>query len=514
MSGHEFLRSSARKPGRPDRRLVSVQGLPCPCGGGVISGQATFGSPGRAGLRSAQPPGDLQARSRGSGPWGSGRGGRVSGGRHPGARRHGRGDGPAVPGPGRAVGPNGRHDGRAGSRGARRRGLTDAATIAVDASLGNDFRVTIAANRTMGNPANPVDGQKITFQVTQGAGGSSAITWGSSYEFSTGLPQPTLSTTAGQTDLLALHLQRGQGQVAACRVRERVQLDVVITQPKGTYRLFPSTNGPSSPVSYTGPFLAGVVFEVTTGGCWFDGYWWWVCPSGQSTVGAEVRAVGHVRQPRHGTLVPDSHGHLRHADRRAVELRAAGRRRCRWPSAPPTSPHRVHRQLPRHQQPVRLRRPLQRRDRQRPADRVLRPVRVTAGAVHTPRACSASPAPTRRRTCPTRVQCRQLLDGRPGRHQRRPAGHVLPAVAELPDAAGPHRLGHHGLHPGHRVPAVAVLHAGQHLVLLRVRRGSAADQVRDLERQLRRAVVSGTDNTSPSWSGRPGPAGCPALTAA
>src|SRR5271165_7198116 len=81
-------------------------------------------------------------------------------------------------------------------------GLTDAATIAVDASLGNDFRVTIAGNRTMANPANPADGQKITFQVTQGSGGPFTLTWGSTYEFSTGLPQPTLSTAAGQTDLL------------------------------------------------------------------------------------------------------------------------------------------------------------------------------------------------------------------------------------------------------------------------------------------------------------------------
>ena len=30
--------------------------------------------------------------------------------------------------------------------------LTDAATIAVDASLGNDFRVTLGASRTMGEP--------------------------------------------------------------------------------------------------------------------------------------------------------------------------------------------------------------------------------------------------------------------------------------------------------------------------------------------------------------------------
>jgi hypothetical protein len=80
--------------------------------------------------------------------------------------------------------------------------LTDAATIAVDASLGNDFRVTIAASRTMGNPANPTDGQQIIFQVTQGPVGSSTITWGSGYEFSSGLPQPTLSTAAGQLDLL------------------------------------------------------------------------------------------------------------------------------------------------------------------------------------------------------------------------------------------------------------------------------------------------------------------------
>ena len=80
--------------------------------------------------------------------------------------------------------------------------LTDAATIAVDASLGNDFRVTIGGNRSMANPANPTDGQQIIFQVTQGGAGSAAITWGSSYEFSTGLPQPTLSTAAGQTDLL------------------------------------------------------------------------------------------------------------------------------------------------------------------------------------------------------------------------------------------------------------------------------------------------------------------------
>jgi hypothetical protein len=80
--------------------------------------------------------------------------------------------------------------------------LTDATTIAVDASLGNDFRVTISGNRTMDNPANPSNGQEIIFQVTQGPGGSFTLNWGTGYEFSSTLPQPVLSTTAGQTDLL------------------------------------------------------------------------------------------------------------------------------------------------------------------------------------------------------------------------------------------------------------------------------------------------------------------------
>jgi hypothetical protein len=80
--------------------------------------------------------------------------------------------------------------------------VTDAATIAVDASLGNDFRVTIAGDRTMSTPANPENGQQIIFQVTQGSGGPFTLTWASGYEFSADLPQPALSTTAGQTDLL------------------------------------------------------------------------------------------------------------------------------------------------------------------------------------------------------------------------------------------------------------------------------------------------------------------------
>lgn len=89
--------------------------------------------------------------------------------------------------------------------------LTDAATIAVDASLGNDFRVTIAGNRTMDTPANPSNGQQIIFQVTQGSAGSFTLTWASGYEFSAGMQQPTLSTGAGQTDLFGFIYNTAKG---------------------------------------------------------------------------------------------------------------------------------------------------------------------------------------------------------------------------------------------------------------------------------------------------------------
>lgn len=52
--------------------------------------------------------------------------------------------------------------------------LSDAATIATDASLGNQFTVTITASRTLGNPTNAVNGQLLFFLIKQnGTGGYS-----------------------------------------------------------------------------------------------------------------------------------------------------------------------------------------------------------------------------------------------------------------------------------------------------------------------------------------------------
>lgn len=84
--------------------------------------------------------------------------------------------------------------------------LTDASTVAINAALGNDFRLTmtsgVGSTRALGAPSNPVDGQRIDIMVTQDSSGSQLLTYNAAFEFSTGLPSPTLSTGASLTDIL------------------------------------------------------------------------------------------------------------------------------------------------------------------------------------------------------------------------------------------------------------------------------------------------------------------------
>jgi hypothetical protein len=80
--------------------------------------------------------------------------------------------------------------------------LVDAATIVTDASLGSEFRVTIGGNRTLSNPINGTDGQRITYRIKQDATGSRLITWGSSFRFSDRYPQPSLSVTPNYVDYI------------------------------------------------------------------------------------------------------------------------------------------------------------------------------------------------------------------------------------------------------------------------------------------------------------------------
>jgi hypothetical protein len=203
--------------------------------------------------------------------------------------------------------------------------LTDGATVSVDASLGNDFRLTINGNRTMGTPANPTDGEQITFQVTQGASAPFTLAWGSGYQFSSTVPQPTLSAKAGQTDLIAFVYNASRAEWLCfafsggfAAVSDPTPPTTPPTTPAppttpppttppptaGTYRLFSSVSGPAAATSYSGPFVSGVVFAVTSGGCWFDGYWWWVCNSGAPTAAQPFTLWCMYAGPDSGSLVP------------------------------------------------------------------------------------------------------------------------------------------------------------------------------------------------------------------
>ena len=84
--------------------------------------------------------------------------------------------------------------------------LTDAATIAVDLSLGNNFTVTLAGNRTLGAPTNVTAGQSGVIVVTQDGTGSRTLAYNTAYKFAGGTA-PTLTTTASAVDVLAYYVE-------------------------------------------------------------------------------------------------------------------------------------------------------------------------------------------------------------------------------------------------------------------------------------------------------------------
>lgn len=81
--------------------------------------------------------------------------------------------------------------------------LTFGSSIAINAALSNVFSVTLTSSSgTLSNPTNAIDGQVIRIRITQGAGGSFTISYGTAYDFGNA-GQPALSTTAGKVDVLS-----------------------------------------------------------------------------------------------------------------------------------------------------------------------------------------------------------------------------------------------------------------------------------------------------------------------
>ena len=91
--------------------------------------------------------------------------------------------------------------------------LTDAATISVNFASSNNFSVTLGGNRTLGNPSNVVAGQSGFIAVTQDGTGSRTLAYSSNWDFTNG-SAPTLTTTAGATDIIAYYARTTTSIVA------------------------------------------------------------------------------------------------------------------------------------------------------------------------------------------------------------------------------------------------------------------------------------------------------------
>lgn len=97
--------------------------------------------------------------------------------------------------------------------------LTDAATVAVDASLGNYFRLlltsAVGASRTIAAPTSAVDGDSFTIAFQQPASGGpcapSFTTGAGGYSFGTD-STPTWSTTASVVDEIGFRYHGGLGK--------------------------------------------------------------------------------------------------------------------------------------------------------------------------------------------------------------------------------------------------------------------------------------------------------------
>lgn len=79
--------------------------------------------------------------------------------------------------------------------------LTDAATVATNAALGNYFRLTAAAGRILGAPTNPTDGQVCTWELFNNTAGTITFDLTTSAAFNLGAITVTV-TAIGKRDII------------------------------------------------------------------------------------------------------------------------------------------------------------------------------------------------------------------------------------------------------------------------------------------------------------------------
>ena len=82
--------------------------------------------------------------------------------------------------------------------------LTSGATVSVDASLSNNFKLVLATNATLANPTNLTDGMILNFRIKQDATGSRTLAYGTKYKWPAAAA-PTLSTAPNAVDLMSCY---------------------------------------------------------------------------------------------------------------------------------------------------------------------------------------------------------------------------------------------------------------------------------------------------------------------
>lgn len=94
--------------------------------------------------------------------------------------------------------------------------LSDAATIATDASLSNSFYVTLGGNRTLANPTNLQSGQVLNWKIKQDGTGSRTLAYGSKFKW-VGGSAPSLSTAANARDIITAEYW-GDEDILVCNI--------------------------------------------------------------------------------------------------------------------------------------------------------------------------------------------------------------------------------------------------------------------------------------------------------
>jgi len=79
--------------------------------------------------------------------------------------------------------------------------LSDAATIAINATQSCRFRVVLGGNRTLGNPSGTLNGVDFSVQVVQDGTGGRTLAYASKYVWPGG-STPTITPTANRSDLI------------------------------------------------------------------------------------------------------------------------------------------------------------------------------------------------------------------------------------------------------------------------------------------------------------------------